>query len=86
MTEPNIVAEWDALHHTGETLGDAEVVQIDGALRAVDAEPTHRSVDGTVPVAGDGAGWAVRRSTVRDESGNEVEAVDYHAMRVVSGS
>ncbi|HSJ70529.1 MAG TPA: hypothetical protein VLA29_02660 [Acidimicrobiia bacterium] len=83
MTDSNIVAEWDALHHTGETLGDAEVVLIDGALRTVDAAPTIRSVDGTVPVARDGAGWAVRRSTVQDDTGNEVEAVDYHAMRVV---
>lgn len=86
MTEPNIVAEWDALHHTGETLGDAAVVHIDGAMRVVDVEPTIRSVDGTVPVAGVGVGWAIRRSTVRDDSGNEVEAVDYHAMRVVGGS
>ena len=85
MVDPNIVAEWDALHHTGETLGDAAMVHIDGALRAVDAAPTIRSVDGTVPVARDGAGWAVRRITVKDGSGNEVEAVDYHAMRVVEG-
>ena len=83
MTDPNIVAEWDALHPTGEVLGDAAVVQIDGALRAVDVAPTIRSVDGTVPVAAVGVGWAIRRITVRDDTGNEVEAVDYHAMRVV---
>jgi hypothetical protein len=86
MTEPNIVAEWDALHHTGETLGDAAVVQIDGALRTVEAKATIRTVDGTVPVARDGSGWAVRRTTVRDDSGSEIEAADYHAMRVVDGS
>lgn len=77
----HIVVEWDALHRTGEKVGEADVVMVDGALRTVDPHPTARSVGTTAPSDAADGDYAVRRSVTDDGLGGEVEVGEYHALR-----
>lgn len=86
MTEhDHIVVEWDALHRTGEKVGDADVVMVDGALRMVDPHPTATAVDTTTPADAEAGDYAVRRSVTDDGRGGEVEVGEYHALRPLEG-
>ncbi len=82
MTEhDHIVVEWDALRPTGDKVGDADVVMVDGALRVVDPRPSARSVGTTTPLDAEPGDYAVRRSVTADELGGELEIDEYHALR-----
>lgn len=77
----HIVVEWDALLRTGETVGDADVVRVDGVLRTLDPEPSARSVGTTAPADAEPGDYAVRRMITADGSGGEIEIGEYHALR-----
>lgn len=79
--QDHIVVEWGALHRTGDKVGDADVVMVDGALRTVDPEPSARSVGTTTAVDAEPGDYAVRRVVEADDQGAEVEVDEYHALR-----
>lgn len=79
--QDHIVVEWDALHRTGDKVGDADVVVVDGALRTLDPEPSARSVGTTTPTDAEPGDYAVRRSIVAGDRGEDVEVGEYHALR-----
>jgi hypothetical protein len=82
----HIVVEWDALHRTGDKVGDADVVLVDGALRTVDPQPSATSIGTTTPDDAEAGDYAVRRLVTEDGSGAEVEVGEYHVLRPLEGS
>lgn len=82
----HIVVEWDALHRTGEKVGDADVVMVDGALRTVDPEPTSTSIGTTAPADAEAGDYAVRRLVTDDGAGGEVEIGEFHVLRPLEGA
>ena len=86
MTErDHIVVEWEALRRTGDKVGDADVVMVDGALRTVDPHPSATSVGTTTPSDAEDGDYAVRRSVTDDGRGGEIEVGEYHALRPLAG-
>jgi hypothetical protein len=80
MDDSPMIADWDALHPTGRVADGRSIVQVDGALYAVDPDPVAQSDDGRVPTAGPSTDWAVRRAVVTDDHGEEHELNVYHPL------